>query len=85
MASHAVRSNAGMVDRNRTGKRGRRFAMAIVAHVRRRRMRRALGAAYAARRMTVHALAGHHLRMIDTIVAEGRRRYAVTGLAHRGA
>jgi len=82
MASHAVRGNAGMVDRNRTGKRGWRLAMAIVTHVRRWRMRRALGATDTARRMTVHALAGHHLRMIDTIVAEGRWRYAVAGFAH---
>jgi len=71
-----------MVDRNRTGKRRRRLAMAVVAHVRGRRMRGALGATNAARCVTIHALAGHDLRMINTKVAEGRWRYAVAGFAH---
>jgi len=69
---------------NHTGEGRRRNAMAIIAHIRRRRMRRTLGAANAARCVTVHALAGHHLRMIDAVIAEGRWRYAVTGFAGIG-
>jgi len=65
MTGDATGDDASVIDHHRTGKGRRRFAMAIIAHIRGRRMKRALGAADAARGVTVDALAGHYLGVID--------------------
>jgi len=86
MASHASAGNAGVIYRYRTGtgKGRRRNTMAIVANIRRRRMYRTLGATDTARRMTVDALAGYNLRMINHKGSETSRRNTMAGLASIG-
>ena len=64
MTSHATRRDARVIDGYRRGKRCRRHTVARVAHIRRRRMNCALRQSHATRRMTIHAGARHHLRMI---------------------
>jgi len=82
MTGNTTRDDAGVIDHHRTGKGRRWLAMAIVAHVRGRRMQGALGAADPARGMAVDALAGHYLAMIDREGTERRRWNAMTGLAN---
>jgi len=81
MTSNTTGNNASVIDHHRTGKGRRWLAMTIIAHVRGRRMKRALGAADAARGMTVETSASDHLGVIHLEGSKRRRWNAVTSLA----
>jgi len=81
MTGHATRDDASVIDHHRAGKGRRWLAMAIVTHIRGRRMKRALGAAKATRGVTIYTGTGDHLGVIDSEGSKRRRWNAVTSLA----